>query len=114
MSGRRNFKTEAVLDEVFNERVNQDMKWGQQDHANGTGLDTLDGPTGGFAELAKEAKLRCDTAAKFGTLTWEHILTEEYLEALAESDPKRLRAELIQVAAVAVSWIEAIDRKQNS
>lgn len=103
--------TLGVLNEIEIEREHQDMKWGQQDHANGTGLDTIDGPEGGFAELATLAKERCDTAFATKTGTWEHILTEEYLEALAESDPKLLRAELIQVAAVAVSWIEAIDRK---
>jgi hypothetical protein len=32
-------------------------------------------------------------------------------EALAEDDPTLLRAELIQVAAVAVAWVEAIDRR---
>jgi hypothetical protein len=29
-------------------------------------------------------------------------------------DPEELRAELIQVAAVAVAWIEAIDRRQDN
>ena len=37
------------------------------------------------------------------------ILAEEVAEVYAESDPDRLRAELIQVAAVCVQWIEAID-----
>jgi malonyl CoA-acyl carrier protein transacylase len=44
-------------------------------------------------------------------VTWEHILTEEHYEAMAEEDPTRLREELIQVAAVAVAWVEAIDRR---
>lgn len=30
---------------------------------------------------------------------------------MAEKDPVNLRAELIQVAAVAVAWVEAIDRR---
>lgn len=38
----------------------------------------------------------------------------DYAEALAESDPARLRAELVQVAAVAVCWIEAIDRRATA
>lgn len=42
---------------------------------------------------------------------WRHILDEEVAEALAETDPERLRAELVQVAAVAVQWIEALDRR---
>jgi hypothetical protein len=45
------------------------------------------------------------------TLKWVDILEEEVAEAAAESDPAKLRAELVQVAAVAVAWIEAIDRR---
>ncbi len=40
-----------------------------------------------------------------------HILLEEVHEALAEDDPTRLRAELLQVAAVAVCWVEAIEQR---
>ena len=47
-----------------------------------------------------------------GEGTWADILREEYFEALAETDPARLRVELIQVAAVAVAWVEAIDRAE--
>ena len=35
-------------------------------------------------------------------------------EAFAESDPDKLRTELIQVAAVAVAWIESIDRNSEA
>ncbi|HYF53037.1 MAG TPA: hypothetical protein VEA41_02135 [Salinarimonas sp.] len=44
-------------------------------------------------------------------MTYSQILAEEVAEALAESDPMLLRAELVQVAAVAVQWVEAIDRR---
>jgi hypothetical protein len=37
------------------------------------------------------------------------VLLEEVLEALEEDNEERLRAELVQVAAVAVRWIGAID-----
>lgn len=66
-------------------------------------------------QLAEQATL--DTKAHSqneggdGTVTWWHILREEVLEAAAESDPEALRAELIQVAAVAMKWAEAIDRR---
>ena len=63
-------------------------------------------------DLAEWAKARTDAAAQRGgdgSVTFEHILTEEWAEAMAESDPDALRAELVQVAAVAVQWIEAID-----
>lgn len=38
---------------------------------------------------------------------------EEVLEAFAEADPDRLRAELVQVAAVATKWIQALDRRSG-
>lgn len=44
-----------------------------------------------------------------GTVTWWHILREEVFEAAAENDPEKLRAELVQVAAVAVKMIDALD-----
>jgi hypothetical protein len=46
-------------------------------------------------------------------VTWAHILTEEFYEALAEADPEKLREELVQVAAVAVAWVECLDRMRR-
>jgi hypothetical protein len=46
-------------------------------------------------------------------LTWRDILLEEVYEAFAETDSDRLREELIQVAAVALSWVDAIDRRKS-
>jgi hypothetical protein len=43
--------------------------------------------------------------------TWLLIALEEVFEALVEDDPVKLRAELVQAAAVLVAWIEAIDRR---
>lgn len=42
---------------------------------------------------------------------WDGVLLEEVYEALAESDPAKLRAELIQVAAVCAAWISDIDQR---
>lgn len=47
-----------------------------------------------------------------GTVTWWHILREEVLEASAEDDPDKLRAEMVQVAAVALKIIDAIDHPE--
>lgn len=57
------------------------------------------------------ARRDCASAFRVGKGTWRHILQEEVAEAFAELDPAPLREELIQVAAVAVAWIEAIDRR---
>lgn len=45
-------------------------------------------------------------------LDWTGILLEEVYEALAESDPAKLRAELIQVAAVCAAWIADLDSRE--
>jgi hypothetical protein len=92
-----------VLHDVRVERDRQDAKWGQQNHLDGTSRERdLD---------ARNARLRCDTKASLGTVKWLDILLEEVMEAAAEEDPAKLREELVQVAAVAVSWVEAIDRR---
>lgn len=100
-----------VLAELADERARQDAKWGEQNHPDGTGPDIAHGFLGRMDEHARHAQLRAQGAAMDGTLTWHLILLEEVYEGMAESDPVALRAELIQVAAVAVAWIEAIDRR---
>jgi hypothetical protein len=75
-----NDNTLNVLAEVSEERGNQDRRWGQQNHPR----------------------------HRFNS-----ILCEEYLEAVREindDNQKQARAELIQVAAVAVAMVEAMDR----
>lgn len=99
--------TEAVLDEVRIERENQDKRWGEQNHPDGTGQ---------YPEIvdADVARMATQNAAEGGYLDWLHILREEVAEAFAETDPSRLRAELVQVAAVACAWVEAIDRRVSA
>ncbi|MCX4974260.1 hypothetical protein [Streptomyces sp. NBC_00620] len=96
--------TDRVLSEVLAERIRQDGEWGEQNHPDGTG---------GYEarRIAEDAQRNCQAAAERGTVTWLLIADEEHCEALAESDPAKLRAELIQDAAVKVAWIEAIDRR---
>ena len=47
-------------------------------------------------------------------VTWLDILLEEFSEAAMERDPKRLDEELIQVAAVCVSWVEKLRDPESS
>ncbi|MEV7011424.1 hypothetical protein [Streptosporangium sp. NPDC051022] len=92
-----------VLADVAGERVAQDTMWGIQDIGDGTGPER--------AADADRAKEEVGTAFREGRLTWRHILLEEVLEAFAEDEPEALRTELIQVAAVAVKWVQALDRR---
>jgi hypothetical protein len=95
----------TVLSEVSKERDAQDILWGEQNHPNGTG--------GWLSqEQADMARRQCKYAAAHGGTTWRLILDEEVAEAAAEgNDAQRLRRELLQVAAVAVAWVECIDRR---
>lgn len=104
----------SVLSDVAAERARQDEKWGEQNHPDGTGPQVAHGFLGRMAEHAEHARDACQAAAAVGECTWRHILLEEVYEGLAEADPARLRAELVQVAAVAVQWIEAIDRRAET
>lgn len=107
----------AVLEEVSHERVRQEAKWGQQNHPDGTGplrraltmTDiNLDLRTG--AELARIFRNKTERQFAANAGTYLDILLEEVFEATAEDDQQALRTELIQVAAVAVAWVEKIDR----
>jgi hypothetical protein len=92
-----------VLAEVAAERAKQDAKWGPQNHPDGTGRD-------GDADMAKLDRAKCKANGPDED-NWRDILQEEVSEAFAETDPKALREELLQVAAVAAAWVEAIDRR---
>jgi malonyl CoA-acyl carrier protein transacylase len=96
--------TLAVVGQIAAERRRQDEKWGQQSHPDGTG---------GAARERYAIHLReeCEEAFAEGRGRWAHILEEEVAEAVAESDPAKLREELVQVAAVATAWVEHIDRR---
>ncbi len=94
-----------ALADLAAEREAQDRTWGVQEFPDGTGP--------GFTARAEEAKQECVAAGARGELTWRHILAEEFFEALAESAPESLRNELVQTAAVAVQWIQSLDRRHG-
>jgi hypothetical protein len=103
-AGNPSVITDRVLSEVLAERIQQDAKWGEQNHPDNTGSRF-------YVERAIAARRNCQLAATNDTTAWDLVLLEEVYEALAEGRPEQLRAELVQVAAVAVAWIEAIDRR---
>ena len=113
---------EALM-EVAQERSRQDARWGQQNHLDGTGPETVPlyaATATGIADDDEAHYIRdvmCGrTDWRFKTLadrpgTWADILLEEVFEAMAEDSPVKLVQELTQVAAVAVAWVEAIERR---
>lgn len=112
-----------ILDEISAERDRQIAKHGDQSRLpDGTGPDVR--PLAAIVDnahaqasapwLAERAKQVTDSRSQSkgnGKVTYRDILTEEVFEAFAEDDPAKLRAELIQVAGVAVQWIEALDQR---
>ena len=77
------------------------------------GEKLIDGTAGQSARALAEAVRRAgDQLNNTQDNSFAHVLTEEVLEALVEKDLEPLRAEVVQVAAVAVKWIEDIDRRR--
>lgn len=116
--------TSVVLSDIAAERARQDAKWGEQNHPDGTGPGTATEAFGitmpytrfdfwSFPELCEHFREFCQANFAQQRGTWADVLLEEVFEALAEDDPALLRAELVQVAAVAAAWVEAIDRRWN-
>jgi hypothetical protein len=94
-----------VLGEIAVERTKQNIKWGEQNHLDGTGRP-------GDVEEAIRLRAKCKSNKLFED-NWRDILAEEVAETFAEVEFQKIRNELIQVAAVATAWIEAIDRRKN-
>jgi hypothetical protein len=97
----------AQLALVEREVVAQVTRWGYQHWPNGTGSED----DHRHADLYRAA---CDTSDAAGSTTWRQILVEEVFEAFAEEDDDKLAAELVQVAAVAVSWLRDIMSRRTA
>lgn len=95
-----------ILCEIIAERIRQDAKWGEQHWPDGTAVD--------FKGTADRYRITCNNNFKDGTLTWADIAKEEFYEALAEVEWPKIRAEVIQVLAVLVAWIEDGDARDAS
>ena len=94
-----------IFAEISAERDRQDVIHpGTTQIPDGTG-------GGGYETREAIAKHSCDRATREGRLTHAHVFEEEAAEVMAATDPVKLRKELIQVAAVAVKWVEELDRR---
>lgn len=81
-----------VFDEVFDERIRQHKKWGEQNHKPPEWLMILGEEVGETNKAALETFF-------------------SYREA--DRDYSEYRKELVQVAAVAVAMIESLDRARS-
>lgn len=114
---RWQIRTIVVLENVFEERLRQVAKYGHnEDLQFGTGPDVQWLPEDPDRAVRIELIFRRDYEkheARNGKPTWMHLIREEVAEAFKESDPDRLEAELTQVAALCVSWIEKIRAERD-
>lgn len=106
-------RTREILERVFQERQSQEARYGEQNAKcqSGTGPDTcwlL--PFTGASATKIQHRLRYDYEEYEydAPVTWVHLVREEIAEAFQEDDPARLAEELIQVAALCVSWVERL------
>lgn len=109
MSYPKIFITPGVADfaeKVDEERQRQLKLWGPQPLPDGTGSEDQ-------RDEANMARWVCESAFTDGEGTHAHVLLEEVYEVLAESDPVKLREELVQVAAVCAKWIADIDSRPS-
>lgn len=113
-----------VLSQVADERQRQDTKWGEQAHPDVdrivAGLSGALGPRSAAhfygIPTAEVAKAETDAAARAGECSWTHIAVEELAEAVeaaALGDEVHLRQELVQLSAVCVQWVQALDRRRR-
>lgn len=112
----------AILDEVAVERDRQIQLWGIQDHPSLApqvlSAQDDDYRAAVFARYyriatAGVARRACDDAFAAKRGTYAHVLIEEVAEVIdCLDDEIAMRAELIQVAAVAAAWVETIDRRR--
>lgn len=96
-----------IFDEIKQERDSQDKKWGEQNHPSKLVYPDNKLPT---EKQIKDHNFYC---VNQNTLSWGGIALEELIEANEAPNEELMRAELVQLAAVAVAWIECLDRKKH-
>lgn len=106
MSPRLTTTVELFNRRILPERWRQTKRWGMQALRDGTGGEAFIAE----AEYWKECN---DENAGTRNANWTGVLLEEVYEALSETDEEKLANELAQVAAVALAWLEDIERRQR-
>lgn len=96
----------SFAQKVDDERQRQLNLWGQQPLPDGTGYPDQIESLAIVRAIVKDAE-------EDGTLTHALVLVEEVYEALAETDPVKLKEELVQIAAVCAKWTADIDWRQS-
>jgi hypothetical protein len=115
-------RSKAVLARVLAERHRQVERYGLNDECpdgTGPGVRWLLG-TAAYLDICDASEIEQVFRREYerfeqahGVPTWTRLVREEVAEAFKESDPARLAEELVQVAALCVSWVEALGRREH-
>lgn len=122
-------RTINVLEKIFEHRIEQVERYGHNDDkADGTGPDVcwipglrtgvqpgpgLPTPENTATEIEAIFRRAYERNGGDGEVTWMELVREEIAESFAEEDQDLLEAELTQVAALCVSWIETIQKRRE-
>jgi hypothetical protein len=110
--------TNNVLEDVAHERERQFRQYGDNaSHEDGTGPETrwclpVSSNSAEKLEIMFRENYE-DYQEETGDVTWVHLVLEEVAEAFKETDSVRLEEELIQLAALAVCWVEKIRERRE-
>lgn len=110
----------GIFAEIDAERARQDAKWGPVKRGPwvATGVEKLSATKRCWVyDLPNEevAKCTCELEREvMGDPSFAAFTIEELVEVVSAGDEVSMRAELVQLAACAVKWLEAIDLKDGA
>lgn len=86
-----------------------EMRRGESDWGN----NRPDGTRKKLGPLLEQVRLAVSAKENQREESWADVLVEEFLESITATDDPELRMELLQVAAVAMRWVEQIDKRNG-
>ena len=109
---------QKILQEIVNERLKQNQKWGEQNHPSLHPLAPQDNPADiceKWLGIPIEGRIKrwVDDQAKNNLSNWSAIALGEFVECVVAPNDYERRSELVQLAAVIVQWIECLDRNNR-
>jgi len=105
---------QEILDKIVEERNRQEILWKEQNHDSINSILEEDEINKYYGiPSIEEAQYVCQLSNDIGELSWADIFLEEVCEAICTKDEQHRKEELIQCAALCISWVQAIERKEK-
>ena len=108
--------TLGVVSDVLVERATMLSRWGDPSYPSVAGLSYSVEARVGLYDLPTPEKARAETEGLRGSgdLDWATISVQSLSDAVSASDETARRIEVVQLAAVALAWVEDIDRQRRA